>query len=133
VKQRAFRRVNVAIGAAVAVLAFGCSGSPTAPSDLLVDEIPIESVDVRVLETSPPQAVAHVEGILGDGCSSLHSQAQNRMGNLVLVTILRERPRDAVCSQIARLYSADIALQGVYPPGRYLLRVNEVDKPFTTE
>ena len=126
-----FRSLNGLLGAAV--VAFGCSGNPTAPSDLMIDPIPIERVDVRVLESSPPQAVAHVEGILGDGCSTLHSQTQARMGNLVMVTILRERPRDAVCSQIARLYDTDIPLQGAYPAGRYLLRVNDVEKTFTTD
>lgn len=77
--------------------------------------------------------MAHVQGILGDGCSELRSQSQTRLGNLVIVTILRERPRDAVCTQIAKLYVADIPLQGTYPPGRYLLRVNAVERAFTTE
>jgi hypothetical protein len=130
------RRLNVLIGIGIAaVSASSCSnGNPAAAdADLLVDEIQIDSVDVRVLESSPPQAVAHVQGILGDGCSELRSESQTRLGNLVLVTILRERPREAVCTQIAKLYVADIPLKGEYPPGRYLLRVNEVEKTFTTE
>ena len=77
--------------------------------------------------------MAHVQGILGDGCSELRSQSQARLGHLVLVTILRQRPRDAVCTQIAKVYVADIPLQGEYPPGQYVLRVNEVEKAFTTE
>jgi hypothetical protein len=131
-----FRRLNVLVGIGLAAAGMpACSNSnPAAPdANLIVNEIPIDSVDVRVLESSPPQAVAHVEGILGDGCSKLRSESQARLGNLVLVTILRERPRDAVCSQIARLYSADIILKGEYPPGRYLLRVNEAEKAFSTE
>ncbi len=31
------------------------------------------------------------------------------------------------------VYVADIPLKGEYPPGQYLLRVNEVEKAFTTE
>jgi hypothetical protein len=126
------RKLNVLIGIGLGALTVSCSSNPAAP-DLLVDEIQIDGVDVRVLESSPPQAVAHVEGILGDACSELRSQTQTRLGHLVLVTILRERPRDAVCSQIAKLYVADIPLEGEYPPGHYLLRVNEVEKEFTTE
>ena len=128
------RRLNVALAAAgLSVLTgLGCANTPTSP-DLIVDPIQIEKVEVRVMESSPPQAAAHVEGILGDGCSELHSQAQTRSGSTVTITLLRERPRDAVCSQIAKLYVADIPLEGQYPPGRYVVRVNDVVKDFTTE
>ena len=113
-----------------AVLAAACS-NPAEPV-LLVEPIQIDRVDVLILEISPPRATAHVEGVLGDGCSELHSVEQTRSGETVTVTILRERPRDAVCTQIARLYQDDIPLEGVYPPGRYLLRVNSVEKAFAT-
>jgi hypothetical protein len=49
------------------------------------------------------------------------------------LTILKQRPRQAVCTAIAKLYEADVPLQGQYPPGRYVLRVNGFEKPFTTE
>jgi hypothetical protein len=114
----------------VAILSAACS-SPAGP-DLLVEPIQIERVDVRILESFPPQASAHVEGVLGDGCSSFHSVAQERSGDTIVVTILRERPRDAVCTLIARLYKADIHLEGQYPPGTYVLRVNGFEKTFTT-
>ena len=48
------------------------------------------------------------------------------------VTILRERPREAVCTQIAKLYDDVIRLEGQFPPGDYLLRVNSVEKTFST-
>ena len=127
------RRLNALMGISLgAVTVLACSSNPAGP-DLLVDEIQIDSVEVRIVETPPPYAVAHVRGILGDGCSELRSQSQTRLGNLVIVTILRERPRDAICTQIAKLYEADIPLQGQYPPGQYLLRVNGVEKAFTME
>lgn len=34
---------------------------------------------------------------------------------------------------LAKLYVADIPPKGEYPPGQYLLRVHEVEKPFTRE
>jgi hypothetical protein len=52
-------------------LTLACS-NPSSPS-VAIGEIQIESVDVRVIESSPPQAAAHVRGILGDGCSEFHS------------------------------------------------------------
>ncbi|HEY5906884.1 MAG TPA: hypothetical protein VIZ31_02515 [Vicinamibacteria bacterium] len=112
-------------------LGLGCS-NPVSPG-VVVDELLIESVDVRVLESSPPQAVAHVRGWLGDGCSEFHSLDQSRSGSTITLTIRKQRPRDAVCTAIAKLYEEDVRLQGQYPPGPYLLRVNGFEKPFTTE
>ena len=116
-----------------AALACAYQSNPTGADDLVVEPIQVESVDVLILESFPPQAVAHVQGILGDGCSEFHSLRQERSGNTITVTILRQRPRDAICIQIGKVYDENIPLQGQYPPGRYLLRVNEVVKRFTTE
>ena len=40
---------------------------------------------------------------------------------------------DTICIQIAKLYDELIHLEGQYPPGRYLLRVNSLEKVFTTD
>lgn len=126
-----FKRLNLtALG--FGVLAAQACSNPAGP-DALVEAIQIDRVEVRILEGLPPLAMAHVEGVLGDGCSELHSQTQARTGNAVTITILRQRPRAALCTQIAKLYSADIPLQGQYPPGRYVLRVNGFEKTFSVE
>ncbi|HUG55383.1 MAG TPA: hypothetical protein VMR21_17375 [Vicinamibacteria bacterium] len=127
-------RTRSALAAAVtlALVAAASCSSPAAP-DVLVDEVQIERVDVRILESFPPQAVAHVEGFLGDGCTEFHSLDQQRAGNVVTITILRQRPVAAICTQIGKLYSADIRLTGQYPPGRYVLRVNDVETTFVTQ
>ena len=122
----AFAAIAFALGASA------CS-SPATPPDVEVTPIQVDRVEVRVLESSPPQAAAHVEGVLGDGCSELHSENQSRAGNTVTLTILRERPRDAICTQQAKLYAKDFTLQGQYPPGEYVLRVNGVEKTFRTQ
>ena len=124
-------RLGVAILAlAGAPLALGC-GTPATP-DVVTEPIQIDRVDVAILESSPPQATALVQGVIGDGCSSVHSVTQQRTGNVVTVTILRERPREAICTQIAKLYDETIRLEGTFPPGDYVLRVNSVEKPFST-
>ena len=112
-------------------LVLGCAASPTDP-DVVTEPIQIDRVDVLILEGAPPQVTARVEGVLGDGCATLHSVGQQRSGNTVTVTILRERPREAVCTQIAKLYVDVIRLEGQFPPGDYLLRVNSVEKTFST-
>lgn len=120
----------VAIGL-LAGLGAGCS-SPASP-DLVVEPIHIDRVDVVIMQSFPAQAAAHVTGVVGDGCASLHSMRQVRSGKTVTVTILRQRPRVAVCTQIAVLYDESIHLDGQYPPGTYTLRVNDVERNFTIE
>jgi hypothetical protein len=120
--------------AALAVLALaapGC-GSPSDPTDLtpVVEPILIDSVTVRVAESLPVQVFAHVNGIVGDGCSTLLPVEQSREGNRVAIAILRQRPKSAICTQIAKLFNEDIRLQGAFPPGHYTLRVNETLRTF---
>lgn len=107
-----------------------CS-SPTG-SDVLVRPIEVDRVDVRVGQTFPALVSAHVQGLLGDGCASFHSLRQDRSANTITLTILGQRPREAVCIQIAQIYDADIPLEGQYASGRYVLRVNGVESTFTT-
>lgn len=108
------------------------SASPVAP-DVVVERIQIESVDVLVTAGPPQTVVAHVQGFLGDGCSTLHSVRQARSGIAITITILRQRPRDAICTQIARLYDENIRLEGPFTPGRYVLRVNAFERDFTIQ
>ena len=124
-----------AMGLALAAACTGCGDGRENPArgDLDIQPILVESVDVAVLESSPPQAAARVKGVVGDGCSELYSSDQVRSGSTVTVTILRSRPKDAICTQIARLYDETIRLTGTYPPGRYVVRVNGVEKAFTTQ
>ena len=124
------RGVQLPVGIALCAALAGC-GSPAEP-DLLVEPIQIDSVDVLVQESSPPTASARVRGVVGDGCSEIHSVRQERSDVTVTLAILRERPRNAVCTQIARLYDERIPLQGSFPPGDYVLRVNDFVRPFST-
>lgn len=131
---------RLASAALMAVLAVvlpggaGCGSSESATGpDVTVDPIRIDSVDVLVQETEPPTASARVQGVIGDGCSTLHSVEQQRSAGSVTITILRQRPIDAICTQIARLYDRTIPLEGTFPPGRYVLQVNDVETSFTTE
>jgi hypothetical protein len=128
-----FARPSSAVATIVFALGASACSDPAAAPDVEVTPIQIDRVEVRILETSPPRATARVEGILGDGCSELHSENQSRTGNTVTLTILRERPRNAACTQQAKLYESDFTLQGEYPPGEYVLRVNGVEKTFRTQ
>jgi hypothetical protein len=119
---------------ALGLCAGGCSTvEPDPVPQFLITPIQIERVDVRILESSPPQATAHVEGVIGDGCTELNSERQVRSGSTVTITVLAQRPPNAICTQVAKLYRKDIPLEGAFPPGPYILSVNGVEKAFTTQ
>jgi hypothetical protein len=130
------RRVALALVLAAALAGAAACSSPTGPTtgpdSVRVDPIQIDTVDVLIQQTTPPQASAHVTGVLGDGCTTLRSVTQVRLRNAVTLTILRERPVDAVCSQLAKLYDATLPLEGSYTAGRYTLTVNGLKVPFQT-
>jgi hypothetical protein len=129
----ATRMLLAAWGLAGSLAVPACARSSPASSDLLVEPIPISSVDVIVEEGEPPRVSAHVRGALADGCSSLYSIGQERSDNTVVVTILRQRPANAICIQVARIYAETVRLEGAFPPGRYVLRVNAFETSFTVE
>ena len=125
-------RAGVLVSLAAASLAaavFAACGGPTSP-DVIVDPIHIDSVDVVVGARIPATVEVHVRGVVGDGCSTARPEQQTRAGNTVTITILRQRPRDAVCSQLARLYDERFALDGTFPPGSYLVVVNNLERGF---
>ncbi len=111
----------------------GC-GDPSEPDPLFdVAPIQVESVEVMVLESFPAQANAHVTGVIGDGCAELLPIEQSRGDNEVRISILRQRPLDAVCIQIAKLFDDTIRLQGTFAPGDYTLHVNDVSVSFRVD
>ena len=118
--------------ALAAVFALGLAGCDSASSPTLVPgTLPVESVDVVVLESFPYQLRAQVRGYLPDGCTRIDDVRQSREGNVILVTITTLRERDAICIQRIEVVERTIALEGGYLPGAYVLRVNGVERRFT--
>ncbi len=139
-----FRPLGVALLASVAVLlTTGCSpddflpidrdrptapeGEPIASPELLM----VERVDVQVLESFPVQVQAVVHGSLSDSCTEIGEISQTREGNTVTVTIGANRPADAICAQVLEPFEQVIPLDGLFPPGTYVVRVNGVETSFT--
>jgi len=119
--------VLLLLPSALALLAAAC-GKPASPSQpdssILVSRIQIESVAIRLAPSFPVQAFARVRGVVGDGCSRLLPIEQSRAGNVITLEIKRQRPRDAICTQIAILFDQEIRLEGEFRTGEYTLSVN---------
>jgi hypothetical protein len=112
--------------------ALGC-GSPTAPTPrVLVGPIQVDSLEIVQGASSPSGLGVRVQGVIGDGCSELLPPiTQEREGTLLRITILRQRPAEAVCTQIAKLFDQVVPLAGDFPPGGYTVRVNGSELAFT--
>ena len=118
----------MALAVAVVAALTGC-GSPSQHS-FVPGTLPIEAVDIVVLESFPYQLRAHVRGYLPDGCTRLDQVRQSREGNVITVTITTLRERDAICILRIEIVERNIALEGSYLPGDYVLRVNGVERRF---
>jgi hypothetical protein len=116
------------------LLAWGCGSSPSVPDEpkLLIGPISIDSLELVHGAAGPSGLGVHVQGILGDGCTDLKEPIlQTRQGAVVTITIEKQRPADAICSQIAKLFNQVIPLAGSYPPGQYQARVNDRELNFS--
>jgi hypothetical protein len=123
------------VALALACLAFaGCrpATAPDDPTPLVVEPAHVDSVEIQVAESAPVQVYARVRGVVGDGCSTLVRPIQQRREHArITLTIQRQRPKGAVCIQIARLFDETLRLEGEFPAGSYELRANELATTFT--
>lgn len=111
------------------VVAAVAVGACFSPSDI-THPMQIEEVTVTVADARPPQVNARVRGIIPDGCSELAAIDQDREGNTITLSITVRRTSDGPCIQRIEIFERDLRLEGAFPPGRYVLRVNDVVRDF---
>jgi inhibitor of cysteine peptidase len=121
------RRFALLMALALPLAGAACENPNTADE---VVPLRIEDVDVLVLESFPVQIMAVVTGTLPTACSSIESVSQTRQGNVVEVTITTRTERDQVCIQVIKQITERIRLEGGFPPGDYVLRVNGLETRF---
>jgi hypothetical protein len=82
--------------------------------------------------SSPSGLGVRVQGVIGDGCTDLLPPiTQERDGTVVRIRILRQRPEEAICIQIAKLFDQVVPLMGDYPAGQYIVHVNDSTLTFS--
>ena len=91
----------------------------------------IDSVSVEVAESFPVQVFAHIQGTLGDGCTSLGAITQQREGNTIEVSVNAHHSGAEVCTMMAKFIDERVQLDGTFPAGEYTVRVNGVETTFT--
>ena len=97
-------------------------------------------LDTVVVRVPHPQTRAAAEagvpvevllkGAIPDGCSALGEVRQDRTANLLAVTLEMRRPKGAYCTEVVRPFRFYLALDGLYTPGHYTLKVNDLVQPF---
>lgn len=126
------RKVLGGLVLAAAVASFGCD-SPSAPTPrMIVGPIQVDSLEIVTGASSSSALGVRVQGVIGDGCTELLPPiTQERDDSVVRIRILRQRPEEGICIELAKLFDQVVPLMGSYPPGRYLVLVNSAELAFS--
>jgi hypothetical protein len=113
---------------------------PTVPKPLQPSQrrvlAPIESVDMRIAESFPPQYFVAVTSGLPNGCARFDHYAVERDTDKIKITVWNTVPSDprVLCTMIYGTVQHDIALGTDFQSGRtYTLSVNGTTKTFTAQ
>jgi hypothetical protein len=99
---------------------------PSEPSGTLQ----VSGVELRTSLAGTSRPSVRVQGVLLDGCTSLGPISQRREGRTIIVSIPTIHTGASVCTQVAQLVDLTIPLEGDFPPGEYVVRVNGVERRF---
>lgn len=110
---------------------------PSAPSPSGRQEVlaPIDSLDVRVLESSPPQYMLNVRAGLPSGCAERNRYETQRAAETISVTVLNWMPAGNVpCTMIYGPYELNINLGSEFRTGTtYAVSVNDKKTTFIAQ
>jgi hypothetical protein len=92
----------------------------------------LESTEVMVLETSPPQVQLRLQGNLPTPCHQLRAQLNEPVeNNRIQIELYSLMDPNKICAQVLTPFDTTIDV-GSYPPGYYEVIVNgEVAGSFT--
>ena len=71
-----------------------------------------------------------VQGALPDACAELSEVTQSRQARYVTVDLTMRQPRERVCAAVVRPFRFYLTLDGAFPEGSYVLRLNGKTVPF---
>ena len=97
---------------------------------------PVESVELLVMESFPPQYSLVVVSGLPNGCASFAGYRLERSGNTIKIEMVNWKPADpqVVCTEIYRTVETRISLGSDFESGRtYTLLVNDVAESFVAQ
>ena len=134
----AIRRSVVVLAALLAAsCASATDGVPSSPSPPGRQAVlaPIDRLDVRVLESSPPQYMVSVRAGLPSGCAEKNRHDAERVGEAIKVTVLNWMPTGSPpCTMIYGSYELNINVGSDFRPGtKYSVIVNDKTTAFVAQ
>jgi|ThiBio_1000_plan_1041568.scaffolds.fasta_scaffold59794_1 hypothetical protein len=108
------------------------SANPTGEPTMSTVRLQVQTVEVLIAESFPPQIFAHVTAIIPDSCTKAREPEISRDGSTITIVLIGERPDGVACAQIISTYDKSIGL-GTLDPGRYTLHVNDVSQEFEVQ
>ena len=107
------------------------------PADMVKVPAPIESVEIIVAESFPPQYFVHVISGLPNGCVEFYGYEESRSGNAITITVTNLEPapsEQVACTAIYLTHELSVPLGTDFQPGEtYTVKVNEVIETFVAE
>jgi inhibitor of cysteine peptidase len=107
---------------------------PEPTGEIITGTAMIDSVDLLMLESFPLQMTAHVTGNYPDGCTGLGTVTQERVENIITITVETARPADRMCTEALVPFAENISvdINGLLA-GEYAVIVNGVEATFTLD
>jgi hypothetical protein len=95
---------------------------------------PIESVEIQVAESWPPQYFLLVVSGLPNGCAQFGRYEKTQDGDVIRVEIINLERVNTVCTEEYRTVETNIPLGSDFKPGAtYTVQVNDVTETFVTQ
>ena len=112
--------------------------TPLVPEGMVKVPAPIESVEIIVAESFPPQYFAHVISGMPNGCVEFYGYEEARDGNTITVTVTNLEPAPSnntlACAAIYLTHETGVALGKDFEPGEtYTVKVNDVVETFVAQ
>ena len=107
------------------------------PADMVEVPAPIESVDIFVAESFPPQYFVHVVSGLPSGCVEFYGYEESRSGNVITITVTNLEPAPSAmiaCAAIYLTHEFSVPLGTDFEPGEtYTVSVNDVTETIVAQ
>jgi hypothetical protein len=127
------------LAAVMLLLAGACTSDESSPNEPRRERVlaPIESVEVIVAESFPPQYFVQVTSGLANGCAQFDEVTTERDGDTVRITVWNTMPvsdEAIACTMIYGFVENNVALGTDFAPNqRYSVEVNDVTESFVAQ
>jgi len=119
----------------------GTGQQPTQPAQngdnlLIKENADVRGITVNLMESFPLQVSVTIEGVLPDGCTSIHGTqvARDLEKGTFDITIQTERPKDAMCIQVLTPFEITVPLDVLgLKAGTFTVNVYDQSATFTFE